>query len=419
MNDHRDTGGWERGSDGILRPVRRAPRRASGTVSRRTLLKAMAVAGTAAAAAPLLAACGAGATQTPSPTVPPTAAPSAAPGETPAETPAATAEPTATPQPEGELFVYNYDEYIGKDTVPSFEEKYGIKVTYDRFDTYETMTTKISTGNSGYDITFATGVDVPGLLARNLVQPLDLTLIPNLVNLGEEWQDPAYDPGNAHSVPYMWWTTGFGYDPAKINENPTSWAALWDSRWKGKIAMLNDYRETFAVALIRLGYSVNTTSDAELDEALALLREQRPLLRKYTNDDIADLKSGNVWLCHAWGADVAQASRKRKPLTYVIPDEGGIRGSDAMVLLANAPHPIAAHLFINHMLDAMVSADNTNYVYYMGPNEAAKQYIDPDILADPTLNPDKAQIDKLQELLDLGQDLAKYQERWTTLKSGA
>jgi spermidine/putrescine transport system substrate-binding protein len=183
--------------------------------------------------------------------------------------------------------------------------------------------------------------------------------------------------------------------------------------------MLDDYREAFAVALIRLGYSINTTSDSELDEALALLQEQKPLLRKYTADDIGDLSSGDVWLCHAWGADVSQAATERESLVYVIPEEGGIRGSDAMVLLANAPHPIAAHLFINHMLDAEVSAANTNYIYYMGPNEAAKAYIDPAILEDPTLNPDKAAIDKLQEILDLGPDLEKYQTRWTTLRAGA
>ena len=217
----------------------------------------------------------------------------------------------------------------------------------------------------------------------------------------------------------MWWTTGFGYDTNKIDAQLTSWASLWDERWKGKMAMLDDYRETFAAALIRLGYSVNTTSDAELDEALALLKQQNPLLRKYTADDIADLKSGNVWLSHAWSGDVAQvtASKRGESVAYVIPAEGAIRGSDAMVLLANAPHPIAAHLFINHMLDAEISAGNTNYIYYMGPNEAAKPYIDPAILEDPTLNPDKAAIEKLQELLDLGPDLQKYQERWTKLRS--
>jgi spermidine/putrescine transport system substrate-binding protein len=371
----------------------------------------------AAGAGSLLAACSStpAATAGPTPAAAPTPVPSLAPGATPPPT----AEPTPVPSPEAELFVYNYDEYIGEETIPSFEQKYGIRVTYDVFTNYDEMTTKISTGNSGYDITFATGVDVPGFLARNLVQPLDLSLIPNLVNLGQEWQNPGYDPGNAHSVPYMWWTTGFGYNTAKINEDLASWASLWDDRWAGKMAMLDDYREAFAVALIRLGYSVNTTSDAELDEALALLEQQKPLLRKYTADDIADLKSGNVWLSHAWSGDVAQvtASKRGKDVVYVIPSEGAIRGSDAMVLLANAPHPIAAHLFINHMLDAEVSAANTNYIYYMGPNEAAKPYIDPAILEDPTLNPDKAAVEKLQELLDLGPDLQKYQERWTELRS--
>jgi spermidine/putrescine transport system substrate-binding protein len=381
-------------------------------LSRRRFLGRLAVLG---AGVPLLAACGAGATA--APTAGPTLAPAT--GTPGPDTPEPSAEPTPVPSPEAELYVYNYADYIGEDTIPSFEDKYGIKVTYDFFDTYETMTAKISTGNSGYDITFATGVDVPGFLSRNLVQALDHSLIPNLVNLGEEWQDPEYDPGNAHSVPYMWWTTGFGYDTEKIAEELTSWAALWDERWKGKTAMLDDYRETFAVALIRLGYSVNTTSDAELDEALALLQQQQPLLRKYTADDISDLASGNVWLSHAWGADVSQVATELPSVTYVIPDEGGIRGSDAMVLLANAPHPVAAHLFINHMLDAEVSANNTNYIYYMGPNEAAKAFIDPAILEDPTLNPDRAAISKLQELLDLGPDLQKYQERWTKLRAGA
>jgi spermidine/putrescine transport system substrate-binding protein len=377
-------------------------------LSRRRFLARMAALG---AGVPLLSACGAGATATPS-VAPATGSPGVG-------SPSRDVAPTPVPTPEAELFVYNYTDYIAEETIPSFEEKYGVKVTYDFFDTYETMTAKISTGNSGYDITFATGVDVPGFLARNLVQPLDHSLIPNLVNLGQEWRDPAYDPGNAHSVPYMWWTTGFGYDTERIPDDLTSWAALWDERWKGKMAMLDDYRETFAVALIRLGYSVNTTSDAELDEALTLLQEQQPLLRKYTADDIGDLSSGDVWLCHAWGADVSQVATELPSVKYVVPAEGGIRGSDAMVLLANAPHPIAANLFINHMLDAQVSADNTNYIYYMGPNEAAKEFIDPAILEDPTLNPDAAAIEKLEELLDLGPDLQKYQERWTTLRSGA
>ena len=121
---------------------------------------------------------------------------------------------------------------------------------------------------------------------------------------------------------------------------------------QGKMAMLDDYREAFGAALIRLSYSINTTSDAELDQALAMLEEQKPLLRKYTSDEIADLKSGNVWLSHAWSGDVAQVTADKDTVKYILPAEGGIRGSDAMVLLASAQHPVAAHLFINHMLDA-------------------------------------------------------------------
>jgi spermidine/putrescine-binding protein len=385
-----------------FRPYRRP-------MSRRAMLRGMAGVGAAAAFGPALAACSGGATPSPS-----TGGASTAPSPSAATSPS----PTPVPSPESELYVYNYDEYIGEDTIPSFEAATGIKVTYDIFDTYTTMTTKISTGNSGYDVTFATGLDVPGLLARGLIQPLDLSLIPNIVNLGTEWQDPAYDPGNQHSVPYMWWTTGFAYDSEKITEELTSWSALWDERWAGKMAMLDDYQETFGAAHIRLGHDINTTDDAELDAALALLQEQKPLLRLYTSDDVGDLRSGNVWLSHCWSGSAYLAMVDRPSLVYVLPSEGAIRGSDAMILLANAPHPVAAHLFINHMLDAEVSAANSNYIYYMGPNEAAKEFIDPAMLEDPVLNPDKAALDTLQELADLGADAAKVQERWTKLRAG-
>jgi len=410
--NHRD-GSSNVGEDELARLL------AARRLSRRELLHRAAILGAGLTLAPIAAACTAGASPTPVPATPTPAPATTAPTGAATAPPTPVPSPTPVPTPEAELNVYNWDYYIGENTVSSFQDKYGIKVTYDRFPDYETMTAKISTGNSGFDVTFPTGLDVPGFLARGLVQPLDLSLIPNKVNLGADWQNPAYDPGNAHSMPYMWWTTGFAYDTEKITDDLTSWAALWDERWKKKMAMLDDYRETFAVALMRLGYSVNTTSDAELDEALALLQKQNPLLRMYTSDDVGELKAGNVWLSHAWSGSAYAASQDRPSLRYVIPTEGGVRGSDTMVVLANAPHPIAAHLFINHMLDAEVSAANTNYIGYMGPNEAAKAFIDPSILANPTVNPDKAAIDRLVEEVDLGADLEKYSSRFVTLKSGA
>jgi spermidine/putrescine transport system substrate-binding protein len=393
-------------------PIRRLGG-ASRPLSRRALLRRMARLGAAASLAPLAAACtAAGASPTPG-----TAAPST--GASPTQAPASeAATATPVPTPEGELYVYNYADYIGEDVIAGFEKKYGIKVKYDFFDTYDTMTAKIGSGQSGYDVTFATSTDVPGFLERGLIQPLDLALIPNTTNLAPEWRDPSYDPGNANSIPYMWWTTGVAYDTEKIDEELTSWDALWDPRWKGHISMLDDYREAFGAALIKLGKSVNTTDEADLDAALALLKEQKPLLRTYTTDDIGQLSSGDSWVVHSWGSDVYQVVGDRPSVKYYIPSEGGIRGSDAMVLLANAQHPIAAQLFMDYMLDAQVSAANTNYIGYMGPNEAAKEFIDPEILADPSVNPDKAVIATLQELQDLGPDLEKYSTRWNELRAG-
>jgi spermidine/putrescine transport system substrate-binding protein len=387
-------------------------------VTRRYLLDRIAKVGAAAALGPVIAACtGGSATPAPASAAAPSATAAASASESAAVSPSA--EPTPVPSPEAELFVYNWADYMGEDVVPSFEDKYGVKVTYDFFDNYDTMYAKIGQDGGGYDVTFPTSVDIPALLAQGLVQPLDLSLIPNLANLGAEWKDPGYDPGNAHSVPYMWWTTGIAYDTEKVDGELTSWDALWDGTYAKHIAMLDDYREAFAAALFRLGLDPNTTNEADLDKALAELQAQKPLVRTYTTDDIGVLSSGDAWVSHAWGSDVYQVVEERPSVKFFIPTEGGIRGSDTAVLLANATHPIAAQLFLNHLLDAQVSASNTNYIGYMGPNAAAKEFIDPAILADPTVNPDQAVIDTLAELLDLGADVEKYTSRWETLRAGA
>ena len=390
-------------------PIRRAGR----PIPRRTVLRGMAGLGAASALGPALSACGAS-SPTPAPATPPATTGPAATGTTPTAAP-----PTEAPTPETELYVYNWADYIGEETIGAFEAKYGIKVTYDFFDTTDTMIAKVASGNSGYDITFPTSINIKGFVERGLVQPLDLTLIPNAKNLGAEWKDPNYDPGNAHSMPYMWWTTGVAFDSEKVPGGVTSWDALWDPQWKGRLAMLDDVRECFSAALIKLGYDINTTDDAKLDEALALLQQQKPLLRTYTTDDIGVLSTGDVWVMQAWGADVYQVVGDRPSVQYVLPAEGGVRGSDTMVLLAGAKHPVAAHLFIDFMLDAQVAAANTNYIGYMGPNEAARQFIDPAILADPAVNPAQSTVAKLQEILDLGPDEQKFGDRWTKLRAGA
>ena len=381
-------------------------------VSRRQLLEAMARLGPAVALAPILAACaGPGAI----------ASPSVSAGTSTRPTEAASAVPSASPAPtpEAELNVYNWDAYIGESTVAQFEARYGIKVIYDKFPDAETMLAKIESDGkgAGYDIAYPTSVEIPRLAANGVIQPLKRDLIPNAANLGSEWANPGYDPGNASSMPYVWWTTGFCWDGDKIPDELDSWEALWNPAYKGKLSMLDDIREVFAVAAFRLGLDPNTTSDADLDRMVALLEEQKPLVRTYTTDDIGVMAGGQAIIAHAWSGDVYQMTADVPNIRYVIPREGAVRGSDTMVVLSGAPHPIAANLWIDFNLDAHVSAENTNYIGYMGPNAAAREFISPDILADPTVNPDVALVDKLTELLQLGTDLDKYTERWNALKA--
>lgn len=383
-------------------------------VTRRQLLEAMARLGPAAALAPILAACAAGSAASPSsaPTTDASGAPSAEPS-------AASAEPSAAPTPEAELNVYNWDAYIGEETVGQFEDKYGIKVNYDKFPDASTMLAKIESDGkgAGYDIAYPTSVEIPRLVATGVIQPLRLDLVPNARNLGAEWTNPGYDPGNAHSMPYMWWTTGYCWDGDKIPGDLDSWEALWDPAYSGKLSMLDDYREVFAVAAFRLGLDPNSTDPAELDRMAALLEEQKPLVRTYTTDDIGVMSGGQAIIAHAWSGDVYQMVEDVPNIRYVIPREGAVRGSDTMIITSGAPHPIAANLWIDFNLDAQVSAQNTNYIGYMGPNAAAREFISPDILADPTVNPDVALLEKLTELLQLGVDEDKYTERWNALKA--
>jgi spermidine/putrescine transport system substrate-binding protein len=378
-------------------------------ITRRALLERIASVGAAVALAPIVAACSSAGTS---------AAPSV--GTSPSSgTVSSPAASVATPEPE--LIVYNWLDYIGEDVIPSFEAKYPVKVKYELFDDIEVAYAKLGTDGSGYDVSFPTSVDVPRFREAGTLVELDHSLLPNIANLGTEWADPGYDPGNKYSIPYMWWTTGIAYDTTKVSEAPTSSKALWDERWKGHISVMDDYQETMGLALKQLGFSVNSTDTAQLDQAMALLEQQKPLVRVWSNDTIGTMVGGDVWIGMIWAADVYQINAElgNENFAYYIPEEGGVRGSDTAVIYSGAKHPIAAHLFLNHLLDAEVSASNTNTIGYMGPNAAAIPHIDQAILDDPTVNPEEAILDKLEELLDMPNDVdEEYLDRWQAYRAG-
>jgi spermidine/putrescine transport system substrate-binding protein len=387
--------------------------------SRREFLRRVAAFGALAALTQLLAACRQPGGES--------AAPSGA--ATPAGTqageastlPTASAAPTAVPEPESELFVYNWQQYIGRETREKFEAKYGISLTYDRFPDENTQIGKIlSDGKGGgYDVTYPASTWLPSFVADGVVQKLDHSLIPNIANLSADWQDPEYDPGNQYSVPYSWWTTGYAWDPDKIPADLTSWDALWDGAYSGRLSMLDDMRECFAAGAFRLDLDPNTTDTAQLDQILAELETQKPIVKRYTTDHITDMLNGVVDITHTWSGDWIQMTYEKPKIRYVIPTEGAIKGNDTFVVLAGAQHPIAAHLWIDFNLDAQISAENTNYIGYMGPNEAALPLLEKYIVEDPRINPPAELLATLIELkyLEPG-DLGQYTDRWTSLRAG-
>ncbi len=387
-------------------------------MTRREMLRRVTALGAAVALAPVVAACNAAASI--APTVAPASTAAGSASSVPSATPSATPSPTPVPSPEGELFVYNWDGYIGENTVSDFEKAHNIKVKYDKFPDADTQMTKLRSDSKGggYDVSYPASTEIPALIADGVLLKLDKSLIPNVSNLRPDWANPSYDPGNQYSLPNYWWTTGYAWDPAKVPGALTDWTALWDATYKGHMGMLDDQREVFAVAAFRLGLSPNTTNEAELDQIVQLLEQQKPLLRKYTDDDIGDVTSGDLWISHAWSGDWYQMTTDKPKTQYVVPASGAVRGNDTLVVLSGAPHPIAAQLWLDFNLDAKVSAANTNYIGYMGPNAAAEQYVDDTIKGDPRLNPPQAVLDKLVELLFLSPaDLDKYTKRWNALRA--
>ncbi len=385
--------------------------------SRREFLRRVAAVGAFAALTQLLVACRQPGSPTGGPSSP------AAPGSSQAgqASPAGSSAPTPVPSPESELFVYNWAQYIGRDTRDKFQAQYGIEVTYDRFPDESTQIQRITSDGrgGGYDVTYPASTWLPSFIEQGVVQKLDHSLIPNIANLSAAWQDPAYDPGNQYSVPYSWWTTGYAWDPDKIPADLTSWGALWDAAYTGRLSMLDDMRECFAAGAFRLGLDPNTTDTAQLDQILAELQAQKPIVKRYTTDHITDMINGVVDIAHCWSGDWIQMTYEKGKIQYVIPTEGAIRGNDTFVVLSGAQHPIAAHLWIDFNLDATISAENTNYIGYMGPNEAALPMLKKYIVEDPRINPPPELLAELTELryLEPG-DLAQYTDRWTSLRAG-
>lgn len=316
------------------------------------------------------------------------------------------------------LNVYNWSDYIDEATIPNFEKEFGVKVNYDTFEDNESMLAKVQSGATGYDVVYPTGYMVEIMMKEGLLAPLNHDNIPNIGGVNEALRKPPYDPGMKYSVPYQWGTTGFGYNSKKLTGQVDSWSVLFDTKYYGKITMLDDVRGAISVALKYLGYSLNTTSKKELMEAKKLLMEQKPLLKAYMSAPVKSLLiSGEVWISELWSGDVYMAMEDNDAIVYCIPKEGCEVWTDNMCILNSAPHKYTAEVWINYNMRPEVSAAVSNYVWYATPLDTAKPLIDKEALNDPGIYPPQEVLNRCEFLVDIGEATRIYDQIWTELKA--
>jgi len=303
--------------------------------------------------------------------------------------------------------VFNWSDYIAPDTLERFTAETGISVNYDVFDSNDTLEARMLAGSSGFDVVVPTADFMQRQIAAGVYQPLNKDLLPNLANMDPQLMALAavFDPGNEHSVIYMWGTTGLGYNTAAVAERMgedyevDSWALIFDPELAARfqdcgIAWLDAPTEMFPAAMKYLGLDPTSTDEADFNAAAELLNGVRSTVRYFHSSQyISDLANGEICLAVGWSGDVLQAAERAEEagagveLGYAIPDEGAHLWFDMLAIPVDAPNPEAAHAFINFTMDPQIAADITNYVMFPNGNAASNEFIDPDILNDPTIYP--------------------------------
>lgn len=333
------------------------------------------------------------------------------------------AEPTGPVEPAGEIVMYNWTEYIDPDLYGPFEEATGIRVIEDNFSSNEEMLAKLQGGATGYALTVPSDYTVAIMIEEGMLHKLDKANIPNLANLADRFTNVPYDPGNEYCVPYMWGTTGIGYDSSQVDE-PASWSVIFEpdpnSILYGRVTMLDDPRESFAAALAYLGFDINTTDETQLNEAKEALINAKPGLAGYDSDTFEDLvAAGENLLAHGWNGDFLVAQEENEDVAYVTPQEGGVVFVDNLCIPTSATpeQKLAAEQFINYLLEPEVAAQNSEFIYYASPNQAAEEFLDEEFLNDPTVYPPAEVLDKLQYLEPVGEMESLYQRLWDEVKS--
>jgi spermidine/putrescine transport system permease protein len=318
----------------------------------------------------------------------------------------------------GELNVYIWSNYLPDSVIAEFEQKYNAKLNVELYDSNEALLAKLQSGGASFDIIVPSDYMVTVLKEQGLLDEINLDRVTNFSNLDPQFIGLPYDPNNQYSVAYMWGTTGIAYRKDKILEPVDSWASLLDERYKDRLAMLDDVRETIGAMLKYQGKTLNSLDEVEIAEAAALLARQKPLVKAYDSGgfDLL-LMSGDVWIAQAYSGQIAKAMLENENIAYVVPKEGCTFFVDNLCIPRNATHKELAQEFINFVLDSRVAADIANGTGFSSPSKSARALIRPELLTNEAAYPSKESLEKCELIRDVGQAINLYDRLWTEIKS--
>ena len=325
--------------------------------------------------------------------------------------------------------LYNWGQYLSDgsdgciDVIAEFEAKYPhIKINQMTFDSNESMYTKLTAGGSSFDLIIPSDYMVEKLIEEDMLLPINHENVPNFQYVDEAFRDPAYDPGNVYSMPYTWGSVGIIYNSAYVAEEDVaaqSWDLLWNEKYTNKILMFDNPRDAFAIAQLRLGYSLNTEDPAELEAAADLLREQKPVVQSYVMDQVFDkMQRAEAWIAPYYAGDYLLMAGENEDLEFYRPVEGYNLFVDSICIPKGAEHKEEAELFINFLLEPEICGGNLEYIGYSSPETASLEFMDPEVAESPVAYPPEEELAKGSSFSALSQESTQYMNAlWLTVKT--
>jgi spermidine/putrescine transport system substrate-binding protein len=319
------------------------------------------------------------------------------------------------------LYLYTWADYNSDDIYARFKDETGITVVADAYDSNETMLAKLQAGGGDqYSLIYPSDYMVMQMAEMGMLTELDNSRIEGKDNILERWKNPTYDPNSTYTIPFNWGTTGLIYNTDIIKTEPEDWNFLWDNAdtLTGKITVLDDVRETFGMVLKSLGYSLNTTDPAQIEEAHQKLLTLKPAIADFLTYGWEDqLIAGDLAACMTYSTLGNILPAENPQLTYVIPKSGTSVWTDTIAILKSAPNVDAAYAWINFILKPENAAEAAKQLKIAPPNQAAIAILPSEIKDNPKLFPPDELLRNAEGITPVEDAIELYDKYWTELRS--